>query len=280
MKKKLSIIVVTTDRMHLVERLLYSLSQQSCKDFEVLLVHGPQVHERESAMLCARFPELCVRTFQSRDLCLSRSRNLALAHMEGEFFSLADDDCLYAPDTVQNVLEAFARHGNIHGFMGRHIGLDEAFSPGTDVPKLLGRRAVFSRCPSYLHFYRTEVLDQAGYFDEELGVGCSPLYQSGEETDFALRVLKAGFVLARLSSVVVFHPHENLRSPNLATKVRKYAAGRMRLLHKHGFPRYFILGNVVYPLLALPVDCARSCLALARYRWLMFVSRLRYMRER
>ncbi len=276
----LSIIVVITDRIPLLERFFLSLCRQTCADFEVVVVHNVSTSPQDMAFLRNNLSKFTVRVFQSVDNGLSRSRNLALSQIRGDIFCIADDDCLYEPDTVENVLEAFEKNPAIHGIMGRPVGPEEEVVQRKAEYSPLTGHGLFRACPSYVHFYRTAILASVGFFDETLGLGCGTPYQSGEETDFALRTLQAGFVIARASAVVVRHPYENLRSPRMKRKVRAYAEGRMHLLRKHQCSPLFVAANIVYPLAVLPWECCTACAAVMRYRWTMFWERLRNVRER
>ncbi len=274
----LSIIVVTIDRIHLVERLFLSLEQQTCKDFEVLFMHAAGVSSEDATALCRRFPDLSIRAFPTADTCLSRSRNAALAHVKGGFFCIADDDCVYDPDTVARALEAFRRHPEAAALTGVPVGLDDALPTSVRQGHVVrGLRKLFQDCPSYVHFYRSDVLAAVKGFDEDLGLGSGTPWQSGEETDFLLRVARAGFTVRHAPEVVVRHPRLNMRELSLE-RVRGYAAGRMRLLRKHRFGRPFVLVNILYPLVVAPWECLVAFRHILRYRWTMFRARLDNLR--
>ena len=274
----LSVIVVTIDRLQLVERLFSSLARQTCMDFEVLLMHAPTLSDEAVAALCRRFPELPIRAYATGDTCLSRSRNAALRHLRGALFCIADDDCVYLPDTVARALEVFGQHAQAGAVLGQPLDLDTPPEPAGQAIAVRSLRALFQNCPSYVHFYRSAVLATVEGFDESLGVGSATPWQSGEETDFLLRVTKAGFGVWRAPAVMVQHPSPNLRKLQ-AQKVYGYAAGRMRLLRKHGCTWPFILVNIAYPLAVLPCECLTALLHIIRYRWLMFWGRLRNVRR-
>lgn len=273
----LSIIVVTVDRLQLVERLLLSLAQQRCRDFEVLLMHASSVSPHAVAEACRRFPELTIRTFPTADTCLSRSRNAALPHVRGDIICIADDDCVYEPDTVERVEETFRRFPDVSALLGTPLGLDESVPPARESMPARSRRHLFQGCPSYVHFYRAAVIPVVKGFDEELGIGCGTPWQSGEETDFLLRTVQAGFAVMRAPAVIIRHPHPNLRELQ-RDKIRSYAAGRMRLLRKHRYSWPFALANVAYPLVMMPCECLVASVRIIRYRWTMFQARLRAMR--
>lgn len=269
----LSIIVVTTDRLRCVERLFLSLAQQTCKDFEVLLMHGANVQQEHVEAVCRRFSELTVRAFPTVDSCLSRSRNAALKHIRGEYFSIADDDCLYEPDTVARVLDTFESYPVVAALTGTAVGLEESTPHPRDCVVVRTLWRLYRGCPSYVHFYRGTILETVQGFDEDLGVGSNTPWQSGEETDFLLRTAKAGFFVMRAPNILVRHPRPNLRNLPFA-KIRGYAAGRMQLLRKHRCPIPFVLANILYPLAMLFWECLTNLIYIIRYRWLMFCARL------
>lgn len=269
----LSVIVVTVDRPREVERLLLSLTQQTCRDFEVILMHAPGLPAATVAAMTGKFPGLHIRAFPTPDTCLSRSRNAALPHIRGDCFAIADDDCVYTPEVVARVLATFREHPELGVLMGTPLSLDPGALPAGDAPVPLPRWRLFTSCPSYVQFYRTAVTAVVDGFDESLGVGSGTPWQSGEETDFALRAVDAGFAAARVPSVVILHPSALPAGTALRRKLSGYARGRMRLLRKHGCSRAFVALNVLYPLLVLPLECAFAVARRTRYRAGMFAAR-------
>ncbi len=100
----------------------------------------------------------------------------------------------------------------------------------------------------------------------------------GEDTDYLLRVLAAGFSVARCNAIRVHHPAPDMADPALLTKMYAYGMGRMYLLRKHRFPIWFRMANVIYPLLRLPLELPRHGWGAARYRVAMFLGRCRGLR--
>ncbi|MDR2820444.1 MAG: glycosyltransferase family 2 protein [Desulfovibrio sp.] len=277
---KFSLIVVTTDRLNLVQRLFTNLCAQTHKDFEILFVHGPKVAEAALKTLLEPFAGLDLKILVSQDHCLSRSRNLALPQVTGDIIAFPDDDCVYEPDTLARCAEAFARSPQPDVILGRTADLDaDIAATGFALKPCSSRYALFRHSVSYVQFHKKNVVQVVGGFDENLGVGCATPYQSGEDTDYVLRAFEQHFAIAHTPAVVVRHPVVDLRDPSLQVKVKNYAAGRMYLLRKYGLPLWFRLANVAYPLARLPVECLRACLPVARYRWGMFRMRLEVCRN-
>ena len=277
-----SLVTVTTDRLPLAERLFHSLAAQTHKDFEVIFVHGAACSANARA-LAGKFAGLAIKTLISKDSCLSRSRNLALPHATGDVVAFPDDDCVYEPDTLAEILSLFQKHSGADVLLasGRNLEGSEGHRPagGKDAALPLGRYAIFRGSETFLQFYRKRCVDAAGPFDEHLGPGTGLPYGSGEDTDYVLRAAAAGFGVFRAPSAVVRHPAADLSDPGLSRKVRAYAAGRMYLLRKHKMPAWFVLANIVYPLLCIPVECLNTCGPVVRYKWNMFAARLGNMMQ-
>jgi GT2 family glycosyltransferase len=93
-------------------------------------------------------------------------------------------------------------------------------------------------------FFRREVYDAVGEFDEALGIGSKTKLQSGEETDYTLRALAKGFGLRFEPSLVVHHPpFQSLDRLKKATF--SYAVGSGYLLRAHKFSPFLVASQLV-----------------------------------
>jgi hypothetical protein len=82
-------------------------------------------------------------------------------------------------------------------------------------------------------FLRKRVHEKIGFFSAWMGVGGGTEFQSGEETDYLLRALNAGFKMWFEPSLHVFHIE--LRTPErLANSNYRYAVGGGGLMRRHG----------------------------------------------
>lgn len=273
-KVSFSLVIPTVNRKSELRRLLESLRMQSYRDFQVLL--ADQNEEGYLADVLAEFSDLdlVVRRMPSKGVSLARNAMLPLAH--GDIIAFPDDDCWYAPDTLERVAAAFARHGDAGGVLG--IWASDPAGLGRN--RLKDGEVTVTQCfvrgETYVQFYRKEAVSAAGGFDPELGPGTGLPYGCGEDTDFLLRVLFQHRKVYRDCSVHLFHPDPLGKAP-VNSKIEGYAAGRMYLLRKHDFPLWFRLATVLYPLMRLPVDALRLAKEAVRYRWHMFSSRLRHL---
>jgi GT2 family glycosyltransferase len=141
-------------------------------------------------------------------------------------------------------------------------------------PKVFSRYSVFSKTRSWCIFLRHEAMKEVGSFDENMGIGAPTPWQSGEETDYLLRVMAAGHMVYRAPSIHVFHDAQDLRRLDLP-KIRGYSFGRMYLLHKHNFPYWFTGVNIIYPLAHMAHECIRLGPWAIKNRLAMFSGRLK-----
>ena len=267
----IAICIATINRITELNRLLYSLTQQTVANFHIYL--ADQNVPGTLDPILRRYTELPITHIMLPPKGVSTARNALLSLIgDKEIIIFPDDDCWYAPDTLAQVAEAFQRHPQAGTVMGKSIDASPASpSCGQDAP--VSQIGTFKHGETYLQFFRAEVVKDLR-FDPRLGPGTGLPYGCGEDTDYLLEAHKRAPVW-RCPSIRVFHPSPDTHVPSDA-KIASYAAGRMYLLKKHAFPLWFRCANVLYPLCMLPLDALRKGRKAARYRWRMFVERLRH----
>lgn len=268
---RLALLIATVGRITELDRLLTSLEQQTCTDFHIYLADQSAPGTLD-AML-QKHASLPMTRIQLPSRGVSIARNALLPLVTGEdIIVFPDDDCWYAPDTLAQAVEAFRRHPEAGAVMGKSIDASPVSpSCGKDAP--VSQIGTFKNGETYLQFFRAEVVKDLR-FDPRLGPGTGLPYGCGEDTDYLLEAHKRAPVW-RCPPIRVFHPSPDTHVPSDA-KIASYAAGRMFLLKKHAFPLWFRCANVLYPLCMLPLDALRKGRKAARYRWRMFVERLRH----
>lgn len=102
-----SVVLTTYNRPELLKDALTSISQQSLKDFEVILINdnGEPV---ESLLAAYDFPITYIRQGVNRGLSAARNTGLKLAR--GRYIVYLDDDDIYLPSHLAVLAEAFVQH--------------------------------------------------------------------------------------------------------------------------------------------------------------------------
>ena len=265
----IDLLIATIGRKAELDRLLTSLEGQTCKNFRIFLADQDQPGYLDDML--ARHAALPITRVMLPPQGVSIARNALLERASGDIIVFPDDDCWYAPDTLERVCESFAEYPACGALLG-------VWTPSPDVSArgvsegVVSRTGLFQLAGTCVQFYRKEAVEGIR-FDPLLGPGTGLPYGCGEDTDYLLMV-SARTEVRRYAKIRVFHPSpkENQPSPQ---KVASYAAGRMYLLKKHKFSKLFVLCNVLFPLCLALLDAVLYGKKQGVYRWRMFRERLR-----
>lgn len=267
----LSVVVSTLGRGRELARLLDNLEQQDLRCFEVIIV-DQNTDDRATRAISSRawrFPLLRLSTPNQRGL--SRGRNVGWRHASGKHVVFADDDCWYPPTLFARV-EALFQHTHVDFISGRAAdefgrSINGRFEA---VPQTIHRDNVWTTSIEWMLFFRREVLEDVGGFDETIGVGASTPWQAAEGQDIVLRALAAGFNGFYDSSLYGHHPELDIAKPDdaMLCKARSYARGMGFVLRRHG-----------YGLRSMITWIGRPSLAALLYGFMGNRSRVLYYRE-
>ena len=103
---KFSLITATLGRVAEIENLLISLSKQTYKDFELILVD--QNSHRFIEEIVRRYESIIsIIYIRSNRRGLSYNRNIGLDVATGEIVGFPDDDCTYSKNVLEDVKNSF-----------------------------------------------------------------------------------------------------------------------------------------------------------------------------
>ena len=268
----IDLLVATIGRKAELDRLLTSLEVQTCKNFRILLADQNPPGYLDDMLAC--HPGLPTTRVMLSPEGVSVARNVLLEQANADIVVFPDDDCWYAPDTLERVCETFAAHPSCGALLGVWTSSPDICASGLPEGGV-SRAGLFQLAGTCVQFYRRDAVTGIR-FDPLLGPGTGLPYGCGEDTDYLLYA-HARTEVRRYAKIRVFHPSPKENQPS-SQKVASYAAGRMYLLKKHGFSWLFMLFNVLYPLCVAPLDALRHGKAQGVYRLRMFVERLRNWR--
>ena len=281
---KFSLIVATINRTEPLENLLQSVRKTPealSGDVQVIVVDQNK-DDRLVPLLAPLGASLNLLHLRSVP-GVSRARNAALSLVTGQVVAFPDDDCLYHRSTLTNVCRQLELDPDCAGLSGRVLGFDgrpyNLRWPEQAEP--IQKRRVWMQALSVSLFLRRTVVDSVGMFDESLGVGAGTRWGSGEETDYVLRALSAGYLLRFDPSIEILHPAAKDRF-DLAQRARAYAyaLGMGRVLRTHSFPVRDRLKFVLRPALGSLLYAAQFHFSGARYHAGVAKGRLQGMLSR
>jgi 2-beta-glucuronyltransferase len=231
-----SLVVCTFgNRKKQLLRLIESLKTQHFNGFEVILVdqNRPGYLDDILQTNCAGIPLKQVRS----DRGLSIARNVGMIHASGAIVGFPDDDCWYLPETLAQVASFFRRNPKVDILLGRTVDALGApsLSPLRKQSGAVNPSNVWISGNSNTLFVRKEAIPPSG-FDEKLGVGAPTRYQSGEETDFILTLMKNRARAVYISDLQVCHDQvEDVGTARVLKRAWIYSLGFGYVLKKHEF---------------------------------------------
>lgn len=249
-RPQFSLVLATVKRKDEVERLLRSLDRQEGASFELIVV-DQNTDDRLVPLLepyRSRYPILHLR----ENRCgASHARNVGLRHVTGDLIAFPDDDCWYPEGFLAGVGRLMAQNPLWDGLSCISRDANGAVSNGRfarDAGPVTVLDA-WAQAIEYTMVFRRAAVEAVGLFDDELGVGGSTPFGSGEGTDYLLRAIGHGCVIQFQPQLFVHHPDPYPSYDRRAfNKARNYGAGVGRVVRKHNYPIWFKLKILVRPL--------------------------------
>lgn len=246
----ISLVLATVGRTDELGRLFDSLVAQTHVNFEVVVVDQNSDDRLLPHLERARYLGVTVRHLKQHPPNLAVARNTGIEAARGKWIGFPDDDCWYAPRLLERVAARFSRSDRPDSVLVRWVEQNE--QPDSPAELSWERSRAFRDIPvsSITLFCHRDLFKRIGGFDSRLGVG--QWFGAGEETDLAMRALRAGTRIAYEPLGEVHHAvnHEKPRADAQARMaLRHRARGTGALYAKHGLPYWVILRGFVSPLL-------------------------------
>jgi GT2 family glycosyltransferase len=206
----ISVMICTCNRGDAVSRTLQTVFANSYPSFEVLLIDQNR-GEMVRSSLRKHIEGKRIRYFQSPQRGLAHGRNFAVPQCHGEIIACTDDDCDVSPDWLLQIGRAFKTEGRVGLVFGRVDAGPYDVSRGL-IPCNQLRNAFLARSMrdkirlagmGACMAFRRAVWEALSGFDAFLGVGAP--FHSGDENDFVIRGLLAGFWINETPDIRVVH---------------------------------------------------------------------------
>lgn len=272
-----SIIIPVYNRPYEADELLESLSLQTEKDFEVIIV------EDGSKKTCKHITEKYEKVLPLSYFYISNSgpgmaRNYGAAQSKGKYLLIVDSDCILPPQYIQSIrTELAANPVNAFG------GPDKALDSFTPIQKAINY--------AMTSFFTTggirggkKKMDK--FYPRSFNMGIQKeVYETlhgfadmrfGEDIDFSIRIFKGGYKVALFPSAYVYHKRRtDLRK--FFKQVHNSGIARINLYKKypdslkcvHLLPAAFTIS--ISLLLLLSLWCWLSLLPIIGYILLIFI---------
>jgi len=254
-----SLIIPVYNRPDEINELLQSLTLQSYKNFEVIIVEDGSKEELRCERIVEKFKnEILIKYFFKENSGQGFTRNYAFERASGDFFIIFDSDIIVPPQYLE-VVNNKINLENLDAFGG----------PDAAAPD-------FNNIQKAISYSMTSIFTTGGirgnkkhagvFHPRSFNMGISrKIYKSvggfiitrmAEDLEYSIRIIKSGFNVALISEAYVFHKR---RSNFVQFYKQLYFFGRARinlsrfypneLKIVHFFPMAFTLGILCIPIL-------------------------------
>ena len=239
-----------------------SLVGQEFKDFEILVV-DQNCNDRIVPILERYQSKLNISRIQTlARYGISAGRNDGWRRARGDVILFPDDDCWYPPWFLRKGVELLDATGAAL-VSGRFADKSGRSINGRFASRacFINRRSVWIAQSESATFYRRELLERLGGFDEELGIGSASPWQAAEGPDLILNALKRGYACYYDPSLYGFHREYNLDNPaeRMTRRGRMYGRGMGYVLRRHKYGLLAVLHWALRPLVTALISaiCGR-----------------------
>ena len=211
---KVSIIIPTYNRANLLSRAIKSVLNQTFKDFELIIVDDGSTDNTKGVVEEFQKKDSRIKyIWQENSGAPAKPKNTGIRQARGEYVAFLDDDDEWFPKKLEKQIELF--EDNI-GFVGCNILIVDQISQllkkfkMPEYPykiffeKLLGGDFTFT---SSIVVVKREVLDEFGFFDENL--------KFGDDWDLWLRISKKYRFAFVPDFLVKYYIHQGSTTPHL-----------------------------------------------------------------
>jgi len=278
---KFSLIIATLERVDTIPLLLDSMLQQRYSNFEVII--ADQNNDDRIDEICKRYSkQINVKIVKVQRIGLSTARNIGLAHATGEIVSFPDDDCIYDKHTLEEVCIFFNKKPDFDilsiSTVDPLTNQQLSYTP-LKYETIIDISNIFYSVTSIGIFVKDKWKNV--FFDEKLGVGGE--FNSSEEMDYIVCILKNGVKAFYDPSIKVYHPKLMVDySEKFYDKIKKNSVGHGAFSKKHFNAKSFQYLNhlffqliIIRPLGGLFLSLISMNIKEVKKYYLMFVSRIK-----
>ncbi len=253
---KLSVVIVNYNVKYFLEQCLLSVIKASSHIETEILVVDNNSSDGSVEYIRQRFPDIQVIANKDNP-GFSKANNQAIQIAKGEFILILNPDTLVAEDTFDSCIDFMNKHEDagalgVKMVDGKGVFLPESKralpTPEVAFYKIFGLARLFPQSHrfgkyhlSYLSqhetnpidilsgafmFFRKNVLDEIGYFDETF-------FMYGEDIDLSYRVLKAGYQNYYLADTTIIHYKGESTKKGSLNYVRVFYQAMIIFARKH-----------------------------------------------
>lgn len=245
-----SIIIPVFNRPEEISELLQSLARQTIKNFEVIIVEDGSTKTCKSEV--DSFTEkLDIRYFFKENTGQGFSRNYGFERAKGDYFIVFDSDCIL-PETYLQTVEEYLSKEPLDAFGGP----DKAQESFTIIQKAINysMTSIFTTggirgSKKHAGPYHPRSFNMGVSREVYDKIGGYIITRMGEDIEFSIRIIKAGFKVGLIEDAFVYHKRRTSLGQfskqlhffgRARINISRFYADELKLVHF--FPLFFLVG--------------------------------------
>jgi len=207
---RVSVVVPTRNRPDQIGACVESILANTFPSFELVVVDQSDDGSTNTA-LAPFLQDPRLRYIASESRGAAAARNVGISNARGALLAFTDDDCRVPADWIAQIVMIFDADADAGVLFGRVTIPEELKGLGFAADYEPSKRFYQGSFPAATDNWgiganmsvRRRVFDQVGVFDVLLGPGAT--FKAGEEVDFAIRAIAAGWKVVNPHEVSLLH---------------------------------------------------------------------------
>ncbi len=249
-----SVVIPVYNRPEEVDELLNSLSKQTYKNFEVLIIEDGSSETCE-ATLASYEDSLDLHYYFKENSGQGFTRNFGFERAKGDYFVVFDSDCLIPPTYFETVDKYLSRH-KVDAFGGPDAAhpsftvLQKAISYSMTSPFTTGGIRGNKKHVGVFHPRSFNMGISREVYESTKGYN---LTRMGEDIEFSIRIINQGFTTVLIQDAFVYHKRRTSLKQfykqlhffgRARINVNRYFPGELKLIHL--LPAVFTVGFITW----------------------------------
>jgi glycosyltransferase involved in cell wall biosynthesis len=243
---------------------LDSLVQQTCKDFELLII-DQNVDGKIDSIVEAFKERIPLKHIKVSFTGNARARDYGVQFAVGNIIAFPDDDCVYETDVLEKVVGEFERQQQLGILVAGSYDFSKTnFSIGVNAEKPRYFSRFYMMGVEFTHFFCvSRMRKQEFYLDHDFGINSK--YCGAEGPELLYRLLRAKHKAFYTPEIKIYHANKDAYAIG-SERMLKYSSGNGAFIRKFSnegdfFMLYYIARKmIVAPLVKLvwAVVCLNS----------------------
>ena len=123
---RISVVIVTRNRIHKLKRCIFSLLGSTVKPDEILIIdnNSTDTTQVEATEISKKYKRYNIKYFKEKRVGISYARNIGLVKAKSDIIAFTDDDCVVDKDWIKNIILAHSKYPDAIAIGGNTLNYD------------------------------------------------------------------------------------------------------------------------------------------------------------